>query len=360
MDKFYTNTLTQRYINNLLQSTDIPIVDFVRDGDFIIKDAMYIYAFQYIVCTQTGNVGDTASFEVIEPYYAWQPHIKYTRRFTNIDGFYSKETHRKLGDYLRAFYSNGGVNLMGMYNCHNCTSADNICIDDNEVVQSSKDNHKITLVPIKFNKPYTVSLESKSQFRIAPVLYSNGNLVYIYDDSNALVDATNTYLQNVETKALSSFNAPWLFSVNLSSTLSDKVLKQLYDRQGDLYLMIETIFSNQSTLIVLEGDYIEKQSADIDSGDIYYQPLLQMYNTDFDIPYSDNLIQYLTHYAIFSDEGNEWNVRKLREKLGLDPRGDYDDEVREMVYQMALQSLKTFKADIYGYVDSNVERVIKV
>ena len=45
MDKFYTNTLTQRYINNLLQSTDIPIVDFVKDGDFIIKDVMYIYAF---------------------------------------------------------------------------------------------------------------------------------------------------------------------------------------------------------------------------------------------------------------------------------------------------------------------------
>ena len=91
---------------------------------------------------------------------------------------------------------------------------------------------------------------------------------------------------------------------------------------------------------------------------MYFSPLLQMYNTDFAIPYSDNLIQYLVSYAIFNNEENAYNIRVLREKLGLDPKGDYDDEVKAKVFNIALNSLRTFKTDIYGYVDSNVERVI--
>lgn len=261
MDKFYTNTLTQRYINNLLQTTEIPLIDFVEDGDFIVNGEVYIYHYQIIACTQTGNIGDDAIFETVEPYFFGQHHSKYTRTFTNIDGFYSNETHRKLGDYLRMLYHNGGVNLMGMYNCYDCTSTDNIYIGSSSI-EVGQVKHRIALVPIKYNKTYTVSLESNSQFRVAPVLYHNGDLVYIYDDSNALVDATNTYLQNIQTKPLSTFNTPWLFSVNLSTNMSDKVLKQLYDRQGDLYLMIDLIFSNKSTIIVLEGDYSTKKSID--------------------------------------------------------------------------------------------------
>lgn len=308
-------------------------------------------------------MGSDALYTIVEPYFFGERYPKYTRKFTNIDGFYSNETHRKLGDYLRAYYHKGGVNLMGMYNCYDCTSTDNIYISPSSV-EVGNIQHRIALVPIKYNKTYTVSLESISQFRIAPVLYHNGNLVYIYDDSNTLVDATNTYLQNVQTKPLSTFNAPWLFSVNLSADMSDKVLRQLYDRQGDLYLMIDLIFSNKSTIIVLEGDYSTKKSQDYEiinleqEDQMYYSPLLQMYNTEFAVPYSDNLVQYLTHHAIADDEQNDYNVRKLREELGLDPKGTYDNEVRAKVFNIALKSPKTFKADIYGYVDSNVERVI--
>lgn len=163
-----------------------------------------------------------------------------------------------------------------------------------------------------------------------------------------------------------AFNDPFTFEVDLSADIGDDdVLKQLYNRQRDLYLMIELSKANDTTIIVLEGNYASKKSLNYQvqgehpsDEDLSYSPLLQMYQMDSQIPYSENLIQYLLSSAIYSSRENDYNVRKLRIELGLDEKGGYDSKVRTMVFNKTLQSSTSFKGDIYGYVDSNAEASI--
>lgn len=379
MDKFYGNSLTQKYINNILLNKEVPFIDFVDDGGFIIKDEVYIYQYQIIQCTSTGYIGDDGAYIVLEIYHPWQRYHKYTRTYTNTEGFYSNKAHRKFGDYLRAFIYNENVNLMGMYNCYDYTSADNINVVRTKdqwgqvsysIGANENNERQIALVPIKFNKVYTVSLESKSSFYVAPVLYYDNHLIKI-NNGTKYVDATNMYLAPyVKEMASSSFHEPFTFGINIEDIdieeeQRDSILKQLYDRQRDLYLMIDLKKSNDTTIIVLEGNYASQKTLDykvegdyITSENLSFSPMLQMYQADQQVPYSENLVQYLLANAIYSSKENDYNVKVLRERLGLDPKGDYDNEVRKIVFDKVLQSLTSFKGDIFGYVDCNAEAIL--
>jgi len=374
MEKFFSNTLSQKYINNLLLNTEVPNIDFVEDNDFVIKNCCYIYNGQIVKCTTTGILGDGAEYDILELYLPWHEYAKYTSTFVNKDGYYTSEVHKKLGDYLRALKYNERINLMPMYNCFNYTTAENLKVEGNMVeeviARDENKSNKTFLIPIKFNKQYTISIESGSKFYIAPVLYCDNRLVNMYS-GDMETDITNIYLKNLKTLSFSQFEKPFLFSINLQDISDDDdVLKSIYDRQECLYLMIQVNTSNQSSIVVLEGNYLGKTSIGSEivydgeiteetANEIYcYNPQLQSYNTHSFAPYSDNLIQYLLASAIFNDRENEYNVQLVRNALGLKTKGAYDDEVRDMVFKQSMESLHTNKVDIYGYVDANVERVI--
>ena len=374
MEKFFTNTLTQKYINNLLLNTEVPQIDFVNSGDFVVKDCCYIYNAQIIRCNKTGYLESNADYEFLELYLPWHKYVKYTDTFTNRDGYYTSEVHKKLGDYLRALKHNERINLMPMYNCFNYFTAENLIVKDGaieEVVARDESvSNKTFLIPIKFNQQYTISIESGSQFNIAPIMYYDNRLANVYI-GGGVVDVTNVYLKNIKTISYSQFEKPFLFEIKLEDISNDDdILKAIYDRQNCLYLMIQMSVANTSSIVVLEGNYLGKTSiggeiiydgelTEEAMDEIYaYKPQLQTYNTNQYTPYSDNLIQYLLASAIFNDRENEYNVKYVRGALGLDARGTYDEKVRKMVFDKALNSLYTDKIDIYGYVDSNVEKVI--
>jgi len=263
---------------------------------------------------------------------------------------------------------------MPMYNCFNYATAENLVVNngviEEVIARDENKSNKTFLIPIKFNKQYTISIESGSQYYIAPILYYDNRLVDMYV-GNTQIDITNIYLKGIKSLSYSQFEKPFLFEINLQDiSNNDSILKSIYDRQDCLYLMVQMNFANNSSIVVLEGNYLGKTSIGSEivydgelsekvADEIYsYKPQLQEYNTHSFSPYSDNLVQYLLASAIFNDRENEYNVQFVRNALGLTSKGTYDNEVREMVFEKTLNSLQTNKIDVYGYVDCNAEKVI--
>ena len=164
--KFYSNTILTKYIKGLISNTPLPLIDTVRDGDYIIKGVKYIYKFDVILCTESGYISDLKDNHLIKEYYInktntykkfvidgvtqylpwenedWDNYIqseennikfaKYqrvssfrfnedlpeiTEKFYSNFQYYDSLTHRMLGKYLRCIRDLYNVNLMPFYNC---------------------------------------------------------------------------------------------------------------------------------------------------------------------------------------------------------------------------------------------------
>lgn len=178
------------YIQNLIANTNIPIIDTVKNGDYIIKGHRYIYGFDIITCTHSGFIGlesrdalkplDTllpandlfpsdgiegAEYELTTRFQFGKEYRQLTHKHIPNTNFYDSDTHFWLGKYLRCIRDIYGVNYMPFYNCYNAKSLTNL---------SAEYNYEyVYAVPIKFNTTYTVSYKSNYAVIIAPVIYSD-------------------------------------------------------------------------------------------------------------------------------------------------------------------------------------------
>ena len=83
-----------------------------------------------------------------------------TESFLSTSGQYDMDTHRKLGDYLRLLRSVYGLDLMPLYNCFNNYFVDNVDLSSGNLSSNGNSHYRVTLVPIKFNKDYTITMNS--------------------------------------------------------------------------------------------------------------------------------------------------------------------------------------------------------
>ena len=389
---FNQETNTSSFIKALLAKSNIPMIDFIDIGSKVIKNNLYIHDSMIVKAkikdkeTETltsNNINDILI--KIKPYSFGDKVTGITTSFTSPISYYDSDTHRYLGEYLRAIKGYYGLNLLPFYNCfNNKYSSDFYLTVVNSKIELNTetipDSHKILLVPVRFNKTYTIAVDSTEQVIITPIFYGNKGLA----SGTVLTDLADELIVKGKTYDSLSFKSPILFDTdNMDS---------YYNYEKFLYLAIQLSESVSSNIVVLEGDYThtnvwDKQINDLDPMSKNYLDnnlisplsLLQMPGSEV-IAFSDRLIEYLTQNVITNVDDISENIARTqaycssivcKEKNGSQytlpyTKGIWDDPLRLFIYDLMKQAKNNLHTpltatgylDITGFVDKDSETIV--
>lgn len=416
MQKFYTDTLISRFIKYMLSQVHIPLITTVNDSYPIHQGLTYLYNNQIINCTKSGTIKlehdgkhpsvltfpsfylfpgsgyTTATYDILvsDARASLSPNTYYSHNSTTT--YYDSETHKHLGNYLRYIRDSYDLNLMPYYNCYSSKQISGITLNassDNRYTLNNNYNkvsmHKLFVVPIKFNCKYTVAIESNTELIMQPVIWNNETFLSASDGTPFL--NTQTLKNGFKTIAKSSFNSPWLYSVELNTAVDTDYFTELYHQENNLYLLIQTASNNDSSLVVIEGDYIntenvikcsniEKTYTDgnvrVDTStpvqkysDVYNLSLLK-YNTGESYPFSTRLIEYLLGHVIHQYETLTGNIKRSQHALSKTTNynanswtdGVWSKAISHSVNVATQQLLENhYLVDIDGNINKDVEEM---
>lgn len=341
-------------------------------------------------CSKDFN-SNRASFNPVSEYIFGTEYPQMTERYVSNYNYYDSETHEKLGDYLRCLRDIKGINLMPFYNCVSGNYISGLYIKDGEVKSGDNKNVKVLKIPIKFNTKYTLAIDSNFTVSCMPVLLDKfNNLIKVPNNNN--VDFNTTLWSNGFENSYMRFTDPIVFEVSNkdtstmiyfthgSSTVSIPLCEILQKYEQNLYMLIQISLSNDSSLCVLEGDYLNLESTKIFDASSYDElneqrfnalllsnlRLLQ-FNDKVRYPFSDRLIEYLLLNVITGEEEIDNNISRIQEILGVanDIGVDYDvwsRQLRILLYKSYMNNAnggsQANKLDITGFVDKNIERYL--
>ena len=409
MIKFESNSILVGYIKNLLTEFKLPTPSvYTYDSNkYAVEKQLYIkddYVCQFI----DGQFEKLFAFENSKIEKNYYKQLKFT------GNSYDSHTHEYLGDYLRFIRDYKGLNLMSLYNCYsnsfprnmyyeskpsnsenNGTEQNNKTEKPSFVFDTTDSSYKIVMVPVKANKVYTIALDCSISYEIACGFYDRALITNLSSD---FMEKTYKRISS------SSFSSPYLYD-GLVIKPEDKLYKTEVINENNLKLFIKLPASNQSSIVVLEGSYLncndwsfatfkEEGTTDIfkakynysvintypegvNSSEIDYTSLLKsknslLYmNTGISYPFSDRLIEYLVHNTIDITETIPENIKRMQWLLlerykegkkdsGLPSIGKaygiWDKKYSVILYNLALkEGFLDSKSDILGYVDKDIE-----
>lgn len=198
--------------------------------------------------------------------------LNYTKNLKINSNVYDSYTHEYLGDYLRFHRDFLNLNLMPLYNCFSNRECKKLQLrwiltsgTENTLVSfdSSDSNFKIYMLPVKLFQKYTIAVDSSTPIELCCGIYGD------YQDKRAKFASLPQY--TYKRIARSTFSQPFLYDALactddettasyidhiLDSKSADKnTLIELAQNEGDLKLFIKIPVQNDSTIVVLEGDY---------------------------------------------------------------------------------------------------------
>lgn len=401
MQKFFTNTMESKFIKYILRNTPIPNILTANDGEYLIKDCAYLYRDKFIKCTKDGymhseNVDDRAEYEEVyqHRFEFGDMNTQFTENYISKYNFYDADTHYMLGRYLRCYRDICGIDLMPFYNCFNYKILTDLHLDNTAelpVVLEENKSKKVLAIPVKFNKTYTVAISSSETVLIKPIIYGtlgmiknvstfpNAGIKYITD----AIKAFSVKQYGIEYKSdklislvSSSFNTPFTFKIDNKNIDANIPANILQGYESSLYMVIQVPANNESSIVVLEGDYTNTTAKHIvnpqDIEDLSHARMNEMlvsnlallYLNDNNIyAFSDRLLEYLTLNAIDKNEELTDNIKWAQEKTKFPAKykGVWSNEFRYFLYNSYL-NLKDrdviSKKDITGNIDKDVERAI--
>jgi len=248
MQRFLDDTVEGRFIKSILQDTYIPRYQSVIDGDYIVIDTHYVFGHSIIKCTKSGTLGKDAKYKVTDNFNINEFDLTTKGNFISKESFYDSDTHYHLGEYLRYYRGQTGIDLMPLYNCYNNVYNNKFTLTPNGLSSFSNNLFKILQVPIKFNKTYTLALDCSSNVTLCPAFIIDGDYVF-----SGGVNLTNRLYENENpTKIISSmdFLNPQTYIVN-----NDDGFLQRYEYC--LTLLVQVPYNCDSSFVVLEGDYTD-------------------------------------------------------------------------------------------------------
>ena len=405
--QFNQDNMLTKFIKNLLETTYIPTVQIWYEGKPIIKDLIYITK-DYIVKAKkswsgsNGDVGPRSSldqdyFKIIEPYIRGKFYRGLTSNYVSNTSNYDSKTHYNLGQYLRSIRDLDGIDLMQYYNCWDGRYSDTIrfqlingSIDINQK-NTINDGLKTLLIPIKFNKKYTIYINSNTPVTLLPVYYDGIN---IRTDPN--ITNINSYVKSLNC----SMTQPLIFNGVNSNSISSSDNLNLHAHEMYLTLLIQLAESNSSHIVVLEGEYKTKLITIMNDDTtklnrlpetVFGDTLDNIADNDLDssfrsVPslihtvsnknyaFSNRLIEYLLLNVITKDESINNNIERIQKyassykclennKVRFDDRNSspdiWDKYLRKFNYDLSTQFyLSPLVFDINGYVDKDTESIL--
>ena len=332
-----------------------------------------------------------AEYEILDDFKFGLSKPNITQTFVSNTSYYDPQTHRFLGEYLRCLRDIYGVDLMGLYNCFDYDMTESFSLSEQGISELSNSTVNVLLVPIKFNKTYTIALDCTFPVYMKAVFFDK-ELLKDYDGTSF----TDMLQDNVQKINVMQFGEPITFTVTNNTELNTQYSEDspeyaalyqqklqtdrtLQEHEKYLYLAIQVPKTNTSSVVVIEGDYSETSYKYTTSADGVNKlsdrqlsktfksklSLLQA-NTQRQIAFSDKLIAYLLQYTIDSREELNENVARVETKIDYRPpikdffKGMWDVDLRYALYNNYMKIDKDYmsKLDIFGFVDRDIEYAV--
>lgn len=392
---FNEDTIYTKFIKSLLLNSNIPTVQVWKPGNYTVAGMTYITK-DYIVKAiksytpaiaanrSLTSVTDTEFFKIIEPYIEGNSYNNITTNFISNTNNYDADTHKYLGEYLRALRDLHNLDLMPYYNCVNNLEYKNLRILNvdglTKVVSDNKidDGLKTIVVPIKFNQDYTIYINSNIPVNIAAIFF---------DGFNNLTD----YTSNIFQYNYMSFSKPIKFRLNQTEQLNYRHI--FYKNYLSMIIQIPITCKH---IVVLEGDYTENKLIttnltneitqvcfgskvdELSDADInkYCKviPSLTRSTENKLYAFSDRLIEFLTLNVISHTDDISKNIERVQnyassynclEKNLVNykfsfTKGIWSNSLRVFLYDLVVRNKKFVDkvTDISGYVDKDTEIVL--
>ena len=438
LQEFFKSTIYSKAIKYLLSQTPLPMYKTITSNEFIYKGNTYVYKNHIIECIESGifigvnaikyvdqelfvsndltvsdkpdyierrvliqddNGNDIPTYKFIPDYLRvtdsfirmnYRPLAKFklisnyifgttipgvTQTFISNTDYYDPKTHKWLGEYLRCLKDIKGIDLMSMYNCFEYKFVNNLKFTDDKVISIASSDSRVTLIPIKFNKEYSIAIDCDYPIRATAVLYKDRLIV---DDINKTIgnyiklDSFDDYKfsDNIHVFNNISFAKPVVYKIKQQSA-------EVLQFEKYLYLAIELPKSNDSSIVVLEGNYTDipdrslaavehiNNLPDYCIAKIFRStPKLLEVNDKKQHPFSDKLLQYLLCNTIDSREVINQNIEKIEEKINYSPKynGNWSNVLRYILYNKYMSTNKNRELDrfdVLGFVDRDMEQAIE-
>ena len=292
---------------------------------------------------------------------------------------YNYQTHEYLGDYLRFLRDYENINLMSMYNCFSDRLCNNLKLPSTwhlyeetdektaEININSYDtNYKIYMLPVKLFENYTIAIDCYQGVEMFCGFYNEK-----LDTSEKALDLfRRTYKREPKTlfsqpfiydklgkdklgKYLWSWEAENTVTTDNKSIMSDttKILRsEVALRESELKLFIKIPSTNTSSIVVLEGNYLNCNDSlytltakgdwqykanstvmNFETTKTYkystlpklnlreFKPISKLQllalNTGISYPFADRLIEYLILNVIVPNDSTPDNIRRLQKVM---------------------------------------------
>lgn len=331
---FEDNNLVVGHIKQLLHSFNLPMIPVYTDDTVLYEGRTYIKDDK--VVKWTGS-----EFKFISYYVYDRPIINLTKTLEMNSAIYDEYTHEYLGDYLRFLRDYKKINLMSMYNCFGKKRPSRIFYEqtlDNGfdfVIDTDNSNYDYYVVPVKFNKNYTIAIDSDIKWEIVSLIYSN---IFVTSTPESLVN------ESYRTISGSQFRKPLVYSTYFDSA------KDCWQKEKNLVLLLKIPSGNMSSIVILEGDY--SSYTDIVDGTV-------VTNTVYDDTARDEKIRYISKCSLLSanlENSYPFADRLVEYLLGnvITPVDEFQQDivrVQEAVYDGSIQGY-------YGIWDIGLENSI--
>lgn len=330
--KFFEDTLPGRFIKHLLRSAPIPRFKLIEQEDYLVKDRCYLYQGLIIKCVKSGvfkhvppdilypsdilfptyyddeaTAGEnvfpgtanpyaakllTAQYKVLRYYDPEDLTAQYNYHSKHL--WHDSDTHYHLGEYIRYLKYEKGLNLLPYYNCFNYKSTVNL---------TPPAHRKYLLASVKFNRTYTIALNSPQGFTVTGVLYNEflGEYGTVFSINYPLATFSNPFVLNTGNPRLQ---------------MESSIIPASHER--DFHLKFELASNNETGLVVLEGDYRNSNSSMITSFPHERGPInLSLLKVDNNISYafSSRLIEYLLLHVICEQDQVSDNISRVQRQL---------------------------------------------
>lgn len=395
MQKFNTNTIVSSYIKELLKDFNLPRVRVWRDEEPHIDGCVYLKNLEFVKY-------ENNTLTKVEDYIYNRKYLNVTHNLINSSLLYDSNTHEYLGEYLRFMRDYKHLDLMSMYNCVTSDFPKNMNLTvDSKYLQvemnTSDKDYTIYMANVSAFHDYTIAIDCSEKIEIFAGYYNNG----LYQVTNTSTNRAEVFYQSTyESHSSNRHQHPFVYSKLNNSSL---FTKERLDHNYNLYLFIKVPSTCTSSIVVLEGNYLDncnyvpsdnsifrtllvpsKTTSDSSSsyvdlkpsyelGEYISRPQLLSMSSSTTYPFADRLVEYLVDNTITELETIRDNVvrvqktyvsNKFKETYGysldnIEHYGVWNEKLRQLTYRLAMSTNKlNSKFDIIGYVDKDIEPYI--